>query len=98
MEWDGVDWIEMAQDRKKWWAFVKAVIKLSVSTNARVILKSWESFSLAPQEGLRIMELAIHVERGLPLYRKSTIRDVLEQDAKKNSCSYHRESSTYMNT
>lgn len=28
--WGGVDWIEMAQDREKWWAFVNAVMKLSV--------------------------------------------------------------------
>lgn len=28
--WGGVDWIEMGQDREKWWAFVNVVIKLSV--------------------------------------------------------------------
>jgi len=31
----GVDWIEMAQDREKWWAFVNAVMKLSVSTKCK---------------------------------------------------------------
>jgi len=26
----GIDWIELAQDRSRWWAFVTAVIKLWV--------------------------------------------------------------------
>jgi hypothetical protein len=26
--WSGVDWIDMAQDRDRWWGFVSAVMKL----------------------------------------------------------------------
>jgi hypothetical protein len=26
--WDGVDWIDLAQDRDSWWAVVNAVLKL----------------------------------------------------------------------
>ena len=29
--WGAVDWIEMAQDKEKWWAFVNRLMKLSVS-------------------------------------------------------------------
>jgi hypothetical protein len=28
--WDGLDWIDLAQDRDKWKAFVNMVIKLRV--------------------------------------------------------------------
>jgi hypothetical protein len=28
--WDGVDWIDMAQDREQWRAFVNTVLKLRV--------------------------------------------------------------------
>jgi hypothetical protein len=28
--WQGVDWIDLAQDRDKWWAFVNMVMKLLV--------------------------------------------------------------------
>jgi len=32
-KWDvgGMDWIELAQDRDKWWALVNVVVKLRVS-------------------------------------------------------------------
>jgi hypothetical protein len=28
--WDGVDWIDMAQDRDQWWALVNTVMNLRV--------------------------------------------------------------------
>jgi hypothetical protein len=28
--WEGVDWIDMAQDRDRWWALVNAVMNLRV--------------------------------------------------------------------
>jgi hypothetical protein len=28
--WDGMDWIELAQDRGKWWALVITVLNLQV--------------------------------------------------------------------
>jgi hypothetical protein len=30
---DGVDWIDLAQDRDKWWAVVNTVIKVRVPQN-----------------------------------------------------------------
>jgi hypothetical protein len=35
----GVDWIAMVQDREKWWAFVNAVMKLSVSIKCKEYLE-----------------------------------------------------------
>jgi hypothetical protein len=29
--WDGVDWIDMAQDRDPWWALVNTVLSLRIS-------------------------------------------------------------------
>jgi hypothetical protein len=31
IEWDGVDWIDMAQDRDQWKALVNTVLNLRVS-------------------------------------------------------------------
>jgi hypothetical protein len=30
IQWDGMDWIELAQDRDQWWAFVYTVMNLQV--------------------------------------------------------------------
>jgi hypothetical protein len=30
IEWEGVDWLYMAQDRDRWWAFVNTVMNLGV--------------------------------------------------------------------
>jgi hypothetical protein len=38
--WGGVDWIDLAQDRDRWRALVKAVMNLRVSQNLRNFLNS----------------------------------------------------------
>jgi hypothetical protein len=30
LEWDGVEWIDLAQDRDQWWALVNTVMNLRV--------------------------------------------------------------------
>jgi hypothetical protein len=37
--WDGVDWIDMAQDRDQWRALVNTVLNLRVSYNAGGFLR-----------------------------------------------------------
>jgi hypothetical protein len=37
--WSGMDWIEIAEDREKWWAFVNAVRKLPVSIKCKEYLE-----------------------------------------------------------
>jgi hypothetical protein len=50
--WGGMDWIDMAQDRDRWWAVVSAVMNLQT----RGI--SWQAEDLlASQEELCSMEL-----------------------------------------
>ena len=40
VEWEGMDWIDMAQDRDRWWAVVSAVMNLRVPQNAGNFLTS----------------------------------------------------------
>jgi hypothetical protein len=37
--WDGVDWIDMAQDRDQWRALVNTVLNLRVPSNAGRFLR-----------------------------------------------------------
>jgi hypothetical protein len=39
IEWDGVDWIDMAQDRDQWRALVNTVLNLRVPQNAGKFLR-----------------------------------------------------------
>jgi hypothetical protein len=39
-EWDGMEWIDMAEDRDQWWALVNTVTNLRVPQNAGKFLSS----------------------------------------------------------
>jgi len=48
MKWDGgVDWTDLAEDREKWWALVKAAISLRVPQNARNFSTTWGSINFS---------------------------------------------------
>jgi len=47
--WEGVDWMNLSQDRNQWWAFVETVMRLRVLWKAQI---SW----LASQEELCFMD------------------------------------------
>jgi hypothetical protein len=38
--WDGMYWIDLAQDRDQWWALVNTVMNLQVPENAGKFLNS----------------------------------------------------------
>jgi hypothetical protein len=40
MGWGGMDWIDMAHDRDRWWALVSAVMNLRVPQNMGNFLTS----------------------------------------------------------
>jgi predicted small integral membrane protein len=40
MGWGGMDWIDLAQDRDRWWALVNVVINLQVPHNVGNFLTS----------------------------------------------------------
>jgi hypothetical protein len=40
IEWDGMDWIDLAQDRDQWRALVSTVMNLRVPKNAGKFLSS----------------------------------------------------------
>jgi hypothetical protein len=40
--WDGVDWIDLAQDRDQWRALVGTVMNLRVPYNTAGFLSSWQ--------------------------------------------------------
>ena len=44
---EGMDWIDLAQDRDRWWAVVSAVMNLRVPLNAGSFLTSWEPVSFS---------------------------------------------------
>ena len=43
----GVDWIDLAQNRYRWWALVNVVTNLWVPLNAETFLTSWELVSFS---------------------------------------------------
>jgi hypothetical protein len=38
-KWDGMDWIDLAQDRDQWWALVNTIMNLQVPQNAGEVLE-----------------------------------------------------------
>jgi hypothetical protein len=36
IEWEGVDWIHLAQDRDQWWALVNTVITFELHTRREI--------------------------------------------------------------
>ena len=54
VEWGGMDWIDLAEDRERWWAFVDMVMNIWVPYNVGIWLaENWLGF----HEGLCSMEL-----------------------------------------
>jgi hypothetical protein len=51
--WDGVDWIDMAQDRDQWRALVNTVLNLRVPWNAGGFLRGCKIHSSSRRAQLR---------------------------------------------
>jgi hypothetical protein len=54
-EWEGVDWIHLAEDRDQWWVLVNTIMNLQVPYKARNFLTSWANISFlrrAPLHGV----------------------------------------------
>jgi hypothetical protein len=51
--WDGIDWIDMAQDRDQWRALVNTVMNLQVPKNAGKFLSSCTIVSFSRRAQLR---------------------------------------------
>jgi hypothetical protein len=45
--WDGMNWIDLAQDRNQWMALVNMVMNLQVLENAGNFLSSWTTGSFS---------------------------------------------------
>jgi len=52
--WRGMDWIDLVQDRKRWWAFESAVMTFGVNTMLGI---SWLTEELLASQGHCSMEL-----------------------------------------
>jgi hypothetical protein len=53
IEWDGMEWIDLVQDRRQWRALVNAIMNLRVPQNAGKFLSTAQL--AASQEGLSSM-------------------------------------------
>jgi hypothetical protein len=45
--WGGMDWIDLAEDRDRWWVLVNAVMNLWVPQNVGNFLTSWGPVSIS---------------------------------------------------
>jgi len=47
IEWEGLDWISIAEDRDKWWAVVNTVVNLVFHKMCGIFLTNWEKIILS---------------------------------------------------